>query len=186
MRPPLISHDELLDRLSNTFRTWGYAGATIENLCTATGLKRASLYHHFPGGKEEMASVVLDRAIEWMRANVIVHASGDDSELARASKMTEALNIFYGSGSNPCLFTQLNSEASRSFCATRIRTFFEDLTSALTELARSAGEPHRIAQLRAIEAVSLMLGSLVLVAATGDNEIFSQALSRVRALAKSI
>ena len=44
-----VNEDELLDRLTDVFRTYGYEGASLSKISEATGLQRASLYHRFPG-----------------------------------------------------------------------------------------------------------------------------------------
>jgi AcrR family transcriptional regulator len=44
--------ERLVAALSDTFRTHGYGGASVAVLLRAAGLSKASLYHHFPGGKE--------------------------------------------------------------------------------------------------------------------------------------
>src|SRR3954454_5676749 len=54
---------ELIAILDDVFRRRGYEGATLSELSRACNLGKASLYHHFPGGKEEMATVLLRRAI---------------------------------------------------------------------------------------------------------------------------
>ena len=61
-----INEDELLDRLTDVFRTYGYEGASLSRISEVTGLQRASLYHRFPGGKEDMAKAVLSRAGQWL------------------------------------------------------------------------------------------------------------------------
>ncbi|MCY7320404.1 MAG: TetR/AcrR family transcriptional regulator, partial [Phormidesmis sp. CAN_BIN36] len=55
-----MSKDSAIPELVKVFRQYGYEGATLAKLSEATGLGKASLYHHFPKGKEEMASAVLD------------------------------------------------------------------------------------------------------------------------------
>ena len=61
-----VDEDALLDRLSNVFRTHGFEGASLSLISKETGLQRASLYHRFPGGKEDMAKAVLERAWRWL------------------------------------------------------------------------------------------------------------------------
>src|SRR5687767_7960924 len=56
--PPLVSDKELLERLTGVFRRHGYDGASLSVIAAATGLQRSSLYHRFPGGKEQMAAEV--------------------------------------------------------------------------------------------------------------------------------
>lgn len=57
--------------LLRLFRQYGYDGATLSKISEATGLGKASLYHHFPGGKDEMVEVVLDSLECWLDQNVV-------------------------------------------------------------------------------------------------------------------
>jgi TetR/AcrR family transcriptional repressor of lmrAB and yxaGH operons len=50
-----ITDAELLTKCTEVFRTYGFEGATMSRISAATGLEKGSLYHRFPGGKEEMA-----------------------------------------------------------------------------------------------------------------------------------
>ena len=54
-----MSKEEVITKLVPVFRRYGYEGATVSRLSEATGLKKASLYYHFQGGKEQMAEAVL-------------------------------------------------------------------------------------------------------------------------------
>ena len=48
-RPQSVQDQDLMQRLSCVFRDVGYDGASLSILSEATGLKKASLYHRFPG-----------------------------------------------------------------------------------------------------------------------------------------
>ena len=62
-RTSAIDDGELIARLSGVFRDVGYEGATLSALAAATGLQKASLYHRYPGGKQQMADEVLAAAL---------------------------------------------------------------------------------------------------------------------------
>ena len=47
-----MSKEQIIPQLIPIFRHYGYEGATVSRLSEATELKKASLYHHFQGGKE--------------------------------------------------------------------------------------------------------------------------------------
>ena len=49
----------LIRSLLNIFREYGYEGASLSKISERTGLGKASLYHHFPNGKQQMAQEVL-------------------------------------------------------------------------------------------------------------------------------
>lgn len=54
---PSASRDVHIPALFQLFRESGYDGVSLAQIAVATGLGKASLYHHFPGGKVEMALV---------------------------------------------------------------------------------------------------------------------------------
>ena len=91
MPAPSISREEVLNRLTKTFRTYGYDGASLAKLSEATGLGPSSLYHYFPGGKEEMAQAVLNHANVWLEANIFLHNPSFD-QLLKLLWQTEGLN----------------------------------------------------------------------------------------------
>ena len=43
--------------VAEVFRELGYEGASMSNITARTKLSTGSLYHFFPGGKEEMAPI---------------------------------------------------------------------------------------------------------------------------------
>ena len=51
-RKTTVDDDELLEKLTKVFTSYGYDGASLTILSSATGLKRASLYHRFPGERD--------------------------------------------------------------------------------------------------------------------------------------
>lgn len=53
--------DELLDALLSVFSAHGFDGASLQDLARASNRSKASLYHHFPGGKHQMIEVLVAR-----------------------------------------------------------------------------------------------------------------------------
>lgn len=49
------SHDLLVRTASSLFRRKGYAGVGLAEILEVANLPKGSLYHHFPGGKRELA-----------------------------------------------------------------------------------------------------------------------------------
>ena len=48
-----IDQEQLIEIITEVFIDKGSEGATLTELSRATGLKKASLYYHYPGGKKE-------------------------------------------------------------------------------------------------------------------------------------
>jgi AcrR family transcriptional regulator len=58
------THALALARASELLHLHGYLGLSMDDVATGTGVRKASLYHHFPGGKEQM---VLELAMNVMQ-----------------------------------------------------------------------------------------------------------------------
>jgi AcrR family transcriptional regulator len=93
-----VTDDVLLEKVAEVFRLHGYEGASIRLLSKATGLERASLYHRFPGGKEEMACVIVGRMYEWFEHNVFAPLKTDGSLTERLQRVATNLRDFYRRG----------------------------------------------------------------------------------------
>lgn len=52
---PISTKDRLVLAALSLFQSKGYYGVSISDILEATDLPKGSLYHHFPGGKEELA-----------------------------------------------------------------------------------------------------------------------------------
>jgi TetR/AcrR family transcriptional repressor of lmrAB and yxaGH operons len=60
MARPDRSRPALLDNAAPLFRRQGYAATSVHQILEVAGVKSGSLYHHFPGGKQELAAAVVD------------------------------------------------------------------------------------------------------------------------------
>lgn len=56
-----LSRERLLDAGIELMRTSGLAGAGINEIVRASGAPKGSVYHHFPGGKQQIATEALAR-----------------------------------------------------------------------------------------------------------------------------
>ena len=70
MRPLKVSDQKLTECLLEVLRAKGYDGSSLNELALAGGLKKASLYHRFPGGKEALAQSVLNSYAAFLEQNV--------------------------------------------------------------------------------------------------------------------
>ena len=170
MRPPTIEEEELLDRLLAVFRQHGYEGASLSLISEATGLKRASLYHRFPGGKEQIAEAVLQRVAALFERHVLAPVRGAGTAAERARGLARGLDHFYQKGSASCVFDTL-SLGDGPFQKT-IREAFDAWKDAFGTLARDAGFTAAEAKKRSEEALVRLQGVLVIARATGDRRPF--------------
>ena len=68
------TRERMVDSAVNLLATRGAAGTTIDGVLAASGAPRGSVYHHFPGGREELITVAARAAGERMA----VLLQGDD------------------------------------------------------------------------------------------------------------
>ncbi len=71
------SRERVLDAAERLFAERGYGSVTIKDIAKAAGIHHASLYHHVPGGKEQMFVEVMER-------NLVRHQQGIEAAIAAA------------------------------------------------------------------------------------------------------
>ena len=169
----------MIPALAEVFREHGYEGASLSLIGEATGLGKGSLYHFFPGGKEEMAAAVLDEIDAWFRTNVFMPLREGPNPLAAVRHMLDATDGYFRSGRRVCLVGVLALGEARDRFAGHVRAYFAEWVAALADaLARADHQPAEAIEL-AEEAVAAIQGALVLARALGDAPAFSRALARL-------
>src|SRR5471030_2695256 len=103
MARTIAERDDVVPMLAEVFRLHGFEGASLARICEGTGLGKGSIYHFFPGGKEEMAAAVLDEIDTWFRDQVFVPLrQGTDVQLG-VEHMFRAVGNYFLSGRKVCL-----------------------------------------------------------------------------------
>lgn len=176
-RKASVEDEELMARLSRVFRDVGYEGATLAVLSDATGLKKASLYHRFPGGKEQMAREVLERAGAWLEEHILAPLKGDGEPEDRITAMVKQLDMFYSGGKQACLLNMLSSSRIHEgpFTAA-IKQIFEAWIEALSAVISDVGVDKKVARTRAERGVIMLQGSLVFSRGIGTTRPFREFL----------
>ncbi len=78
------TREDVLPVLGEVFREHGFEGASLSVITARTGLGKGSLYHFFPGGKEEMGQAVLAHIDGWFETEVYAPLR-DDADPRAAS-----------------------------------------------------------------------------------------------------
>jgi len=143
-------------------------------------LKKASLYHRFPNGKEQVANEVLDNAQQWMEEHILTPLRGSAAPRARIDAMMTSLDQFYSGGKQACLLNMLSSSRIHDGPFTKsTRRMFEAWIDALSTVARDAGADPKMARLRAERVIMLLQGSLVLSRGVGSTDPFRKFLKSI-------
>ncbi|MGO6668982.1 TetR/AcrR family transcriptional regulator, partial [Rhizobium ruizarguesonis] len=76
---------DIVPLLAEIFRELGYEGTSLSRITERTGIGKGSLYHFFPGGKEEMAGAVLADVDAWFEHAIYQPLRKDDADQAIAA-----------------------------------------------------------------------------------------------------
>jgi TetR/AcrR family transcriptional repressor of lmrAB and yxaGH operons len=168
--------------LAEAFREHGFEGASLVQLCEATGLGKGSLYHFFPGGKDEMAAAVLADVHAWFTHAIFEPLrSAPLGDAAAISAMFDAVADYFRSGRRVCLQGAFALGRERDRFADTIRSYFEQWITSLAAALQSSGRGEPAARAAAIEVVAAIQGGIVLSRALNQPEVFIQVIEDQRA-----
>lgn len=176
-----VEHDVVIDKLMEVFRSSGYDGSSMAVLAEATQLKKASLYHRFSQGKEEMAHAVLDYVAHWAKnriADVMVSVSTPEDRLDTALK---AIDELYDGGRLDCILRALSHGSAANLFQKEIGAIFETLIRSFRHLAGDFGHSEQQADQLANELVVKIQGTLILQRSLGRPSMFNAMLDEMRA-----
>lgn len=165
--------------LFQLFRQYGYDGATLAKISEATGLGKASLYHHFPGGKDEMVETVLDYLERWMDQNIVQVLKSQDDPLVRLQQMCDRVCDVYDGGKQPCLSAILLLGSARDVFHDRVQTLYETWITAIASVLMAMGLDRTMAMRRGEDAIITIQGSLILSQGLGNPAAFQRSLKQL-------
>lgn len=185
-RPISVPSDEVSLRMRETFRRKGFDGASMADLSASTGLAKAGLYHRFPGGKMQMAEVVLSDVRAWMIERVVdpLNAAGDPK--LKLIAMTKALREFYDEGTSTCLIGMFSASEAFEQLQARLCASLESLQRGIATTLLDHGLTRREATHRAEDAVIRIQGALIVSRVQGDNGPFLRTMKSLPEILLSV
>jgi AcrR family transcriptional regulator len=176
--PNVSGRDRLIPTLARVFRRYGYEAASLSVLSSATGLNRSSLYHFFPGGKEEMAMAVLSFAEEFVREDLMATLTAPSPQKAQLERFIGKLHDYYEGGSLGCLYSTLTLHDCPEAVAARVAALTEEWIAAIASYL--ASQRVKDPRPRAEKFMRLLQGGLVVALATQDPARFEAALDDLK------
>lgn len=174
-KPP---RSRVIQAMTKVFADHGYEGASLSALGDAGGLSKAGLYHHFPGGKADMAGQVLATSGKAFTDLILKPLRSKEPAADRFHAMLEGLNEYYQSGQTNCLMNTLALGGGLDLFGPNIQsaitTWLTELTPTLRELGE--GEPER----RAHYLIAAIHGALIQTRLFDDTQIFANVLEELR------
>lgn len=177
-----VTDEDLVSALAEVFRAQGYEGTSLSRIAEATGLEKASLYHRFPGGKEDMAAAVLDHVGQWLQEHVFAPLQGPGKPAYKLGLVALHLRQLYAEGSKSCVLDTLSLPGGGAGLREAVRGALKGWLRAFTAIAREAGASGGEARQRAEQAILEIEGSLVLTRVLGDRKPFLRTIDRLPGL----
>ncbi|ASC70111.1 putative HTH-type transcriptional regulator YxaF [Halomicronema hongdechloris C2206] len=162
--------------LFGLFRQYGYDGATLAKISAATGLGKASLYHHFPDGKEEMVEAVLSYSDDWLQENVLTPLANEGTAQERLQKMCDRIDDLYAGGTQPCLLAILQAGTGRDVFHGQVNALLKRWIGAIARVLAQAGMDDRLAHQRGEDAIIAIQGALMLSQGLKDPSPFQRVI----------
>jgi AcrR family transcriptional regulator len=179
MPAAVLPKEELIVRILQVFRDYGYEGASLARLSKATGLGRSSLYHYFPNGKEDMAEAAVAAVGAWFGANVAPVLSGPGDARQRLENYAAKMIEFYNGGENACLANLFSLGDAAGIFQPSLGQRMKRLIDAIAAVLESDGIASEEALRRAENAVIALQGSLVVARALQNKEPFLRTMSEL-------
>ncbi|GAB2846231.1 TetR/AcrR family transcriptional regulator [Pseudoduganella ginsengisoli] len=176
----VAEREDVVPLLAEVFRRYGFEGATLARITEGTKLGKGSIYHFFPGGKDDMAEAVLALIDDWFAANVFAPLRGGDAQGA-ITRMFDETRRYFDAGNKVCLVGMFALGHERDRFSSRVQGYFKAWIDALAGALRHCGHGAREARQLAEETVAGIQGALVLARALQEPKTFEAALARLQA-----
>lgn len=178
--------ERILDVSTELFRRQGLNGTGIKQILTAAGAPFGSLYHHFPGGKDQLAAETIARAGEHYGALVATEV------LAQPDLVAGIREAFHGAGrtlvetdwADACPIETIALEVASTNDVLRRATadVFTSWFEALGALLVAGGVAEDEAPALARTIIATLEGAFVLDRATRTTEALDAAAGHMAAL----
>lgn len=174
--------DAMLDSAIALFRQRGIADTSVRDIVEHSGAPRGSVYHHFPGGKEQLAAEATERAGSFIALLLATLEKRPPAEAIASfvgywsSSMTH--NEFRDGCPAAAAALSDDAPAAREAAATAFSRWEEILASALIARGRAADDAESLATL----SIAAIEGALILSRAQESNEPLRKVGVQLRAL----
>jgi TetR/AcrR family transcriptional repressor of lmrAB and yxaGH operons len=170
-RPHLPTRERLLRAGIQLFQANGYHGTGVAEILKVTALTKGSFYHHFPGGKEELAV----EALRWLGREVDTYLDQMLAEQRGAADLVvgmaryAALGLRHRDRMRGSLVTVLAQEAvpSSALIEAALRSVTGGWRTRLAAAFASGGETDQADDFAAV-ALALIEGATVVARIAGD------------------
>jgi len=181
MSGPGGTRGRIVAQAARLFREQGVTGTGVLAVLAAAGAPRGSLYHHFPGGKEQLVVEALRFEADRVTADVRALMATRPDEATAVRAFAEALAVsLERSGfrlgcpvSTAALELSSQSEAVREVCAQT----YADWQGLIAAHAVTVGYDEPAARARAELVLAALEGAMLLARAARDGDVLRRTAS---------
>src|ERR1700741_5191565 len=174
------SKDRMITAARRLFREHGYLGTALSDVVTESAAPRGSMYFHFPGGKEELATEVIllhagDHIAHINRAAAATSTAGQLIEAFMGRERDELISSDYREG---CAMAPIviESTPASDHLSDATRRGFQDIIATLAARLAEKYVPHDRAVQLATQTLTSAEGALILGRALRDPQPFAAAI----------
>jgi TetR/AcrR family transcriptional repressor of lmrAB and yxaGH operons len=183
------SKDRMIASARRLFREHGYLGTALSDVVTDSAAPRGSMYFHFPGGKEELATEVtlLHAADAIAKINRAAAATRTAAQLIAAFIGRERDDLVTSNYREGCAMAPivLESTPASDQLSDATRRGFQDLIATLAARLTEKGLPHDRAVQLATNVWTSVEGALILSRVLRSPEAFDTAIALLTAAAQA-
>lgn len=175
------TRERILDATATLLRLRGFAGTGMKHVVAEAGAPLGSVYHFFPGGKEQLAAETLERAGAYYHDLVVAVLDAEDDIVDGVRAVFDgAAGVLVESGYEdacPVATVALEVASSNETLRQAADRVFESWVRSLAGRFVDAGMGPEVARSTAISVIALLEGAFMLsrsartteaMAATGD------------------
>jgi TetR/AcrR family transcriptional regulator, lmrAB and yxaGH operons repressor len=183
--PELDTRSRILQAALRLFRKHGYHGVGITEILELAQAPKGSMYHHFPGGKEEIGVAVIEEITRGLIG--LFEASRARSTATLIAQVGETLVVVMQKTSHEicALYSAFMAERIASpLLAQAVAASYAQMIELLAARLEAEGKAKRQARELATVIVALLEGGALLSQAQHDSAAFVLAVKQAAALCK--
>jgi TetR/AcrR family transcriptional repressor of lmrAB and yxaGH operons len=165
------SRTQLVQTMARLLRDQGYTATGLSQVLAESGVSNGSLYHHFPGGMEELAEVALEASGQTVAGALTQALDGAPNAgvgVGRFLDVAAALFTEDGCGGCPVAPTALESPLISPRLREAAARCFNDWEARIAERLRADGWPEDSVPEAASTGLALIEGALLVARVSGQ------------------
>ncbi len=185
----LSSRESLIEAATDLFQKKGYFATGVNDILAVTGLPKGSFYHHFRGGKADLAATCVEALCDKVVAYI-------DRAMKNELEIAEVFDLFVvhserwlkqNHWSGGSLFSTLSHEVTTEDVALRrsLKESYQRMQSGFAQLLGKQGLTPTWAEVCALNILLAFEGALSLSAATQDIQPLKSAEQMLLAMLKN-